>query len=382
MTTTTAVPTDASPAEPSILVVDDDRRSRFALVEMLRPLGCSVIEADSGDAALELAAQQSFAVALLDVRMPGRDGFATAHALREGGENRQTPLIFLSAHQDPADAHRAYAMGASDYLAKPIDATALLAKVDIFVSLHRRTLALRNAEVAALLADEKLAMAEERNRLRDVFIGVLGHDLRNPLGAIGMGAQVLLTQELPPPARVVVGKILSSVTRMSSLIRDVLDFARGQLGGGIPIAVADTNMAHVCEAVVEEHRMRTPSREIHLHTHGNLRGRWDRERAEQALSNLLSNAIQHGTGDITVIARDEGDAVVVTTHNLGPPIPADALTAVFEPFRKADSSASGLGLGLYIVREIARAHGASVDVDSSAEHGTSFTIRWPRAPAV
>ncbi|HET6584259.1 MAG TPA: hybrid sensor histidine kinase/response regulator [Nannocystaceae bacterium] len=375
-------------AEPAILVVDDDARACFAMGEVLRSLGCRIVEAHSGDEALLLAAAQAFAIVLLDVRMPGLDGFATAQALREEGLNRQTPIIFLSAQEDAGDVRRAYAMGASDYPVKPFDPTVLLAKVDIFVSLHRRgeelrqrTVALREAELAAVLADEKLKSAEERNRLREVFIGVLGHDLRNPLGAIGMGAQLLLTQELPPPARVVVGKILASVTRMSALIRDVLDFARGELGGGIPIAPVDTNMAHVCQAVVEEHRMRTPEREIHLALHGNLRGRWDRERAEQALSNLISNAIQHGVGDLTVTARDDGEHVVVETHNLGPAIATDALATVFEPFRKADPSAQGLGLGLYIVFEIARAHGATIEVESSTERGTTFTIRWPRVPA-
>jgi signal transduction histidine kinase len=377
--------TSTSLSEPSILVVDDDAKSRFATMEILRPLGCSIEEAESCERALQRAAARTFTVILLDVRMPRRDGFATAEALRAEGENHRTPIIFHTADPQPTDVRRAYALGASDFLAKPFDPTVLLAKVDIFISLQRRseelrqrTIALRDAEVTAVLAAEALKSAHERDRLRDVFIGILGHDLRNPLGAIGMGAQLLLTHELPPTSRVVVGKILSSVERMGALIRDVLDFARGQLGNGIPIAVVETNMASACQAVVDEQRLRWPTRTIDLDLHGDLRGRWDRERVEQALSNLVSNAIQHGTGDVRVIARGEQDAVVVAVHNVGTPIPKDALSDVFEPFRKADTSAAGLGLGLYIVREIVRAHRADIEVESTLAQGTSFTIRWPR----
>jgi signal transduction histidine kinase len=378
--------------EPDILVVDDDDKGRYATVELLRPLGCRVVQAASGDEALRLCEEHTFALVLLDVHMPVRDGFDTACLLRERGENRRTPIIFLSADHDPAKVRRAYASGASDYLAKPYDPVALLSKVDVFMALHRRTeelrrslAALRNAELASARADDALESAEERHRLRDVFIGILGHDLRNPLGAAAMGAQILLSDvDLSPKARTVAAKILKSTERMSALIRDVLDFARGQLGDGIPIIRVVTNMAHACEAVVEEHRLRTPARGILLEVRDDLRGRWDRERVEQALSNLVSNALQHGDGDVRVSARalgDPDDSVVVEVHNGGAPIPAELLPTVFEPFRKADTSAAGLGLGLYVVREIARAHRAALEVVSDAEAGTTFRITWPRHSA-
>lgn len=168
---------------------------------------------------------------------------------------------------------------------------------------------------------------------------------------------------------------------MSNLIRDVLDFARGQLGGGIPIAPTETNMAHACESVVEEHRLRAPSREIDLEVRDDLRGRWDRERVEQALSNLVSNALQHGDGAVKVRAFVDEATVIVEVHNEGTPIPADLQATIFEPFRKGDASAAGLGLGLYVVREIARAHGAVADVESSWDHGTTFRVSWPRISA-
>lgn len=369
----------------SILIVDDDRRGRFATAELLRPLGCQIVEAASGEAALRLAAGQTFAVVLLDVRMPGRDGFETAVELRLTEANASTPIIFLSAQHDDAYASRAYSTGASDYLPKPFDAIALLSKVEVFLALHRRTAelrrqgeALRDAELAAARADDALRLSEQRQRLRDVFIGILGHDLRNPLGAVAMAAQLLLVEELSPKARGLAAKILASTERMSELIRDVLDFARGQLGGGIPIAPTETNMAHACESVVEEHRLRSPTRRIDLDVHDDLRGRWDRQRVEQALSNLVSNALQHGDGAVEVCAFVVDDSVVVEIHNAGTPIAPELLPGIFEPFRKGDASAAGLGLGLYVVREIARAHGAVAEVESSWEQGTTFRVSWPR----
>jgi signal transduction histidine kinase len=362
----------------SILIVDDDARARYATSELLRPLGCDVVEAASGEAALQLAEHTTFAVVLLDVRMPGRDGFDTAVELRRTEVNASTPLIFVSAHHDEAYANRAYSTGASDYLAKPFDALALRAKVAVFVSLHRRNEDVKRQMLAAARVEDELRVSEERQRLRDVFIGILGHDLRNPLGAVAMGAQLLLLEELSPKARNVVAKILAGTEKMSHLIRDVLDFARGQLGGGIPIFPTETNMAHACESVVEEHRLRSPSRQIDLDVRDDLRGRWDRERVEQALSNLVSNALQHGDGKVEVRAYVADGAVVVEVHNSGTPIPAELLASIFEPFRKGDASAAGLGLGLYVVREVARAHGAVAEVESSRHGGTTFRISWPR----
>jgi signal transduction histidine kinase len=138
-------------------------------------------------------------------------------------------------------------------------------------------------------------------------------------------------------------------------------------------------MGDIAGSVVEEIKLLHPERELQLEVSSRLDGEWDVHRAEQVLSNLLSNAIQHGTGAVAVSVSGEGPSVIVKVRNHGV-IPRDLLPTIFQPFRRGNGSSAGLGLGLYIVREILRAHGGVIDVVSSAEEGTTFTSVWPRRP--
>jgi signal transduction histidine kinase len=165
------------------------------------------------------------------------------------------------------------------------------------------------------------------------------------------------------------------------MIRDILDFARGRIGDGIPLSRGPMDIGSVSQSIVEEMRAAHPLARIGVKTAGRLTGAWDQARIEQAISNLVANAVQHGGGAITVTASgDERDHVVVTVRNEGKPIPADRIPLLFEPFQKADKSPGGLGLGLFIVREIVRAHDGTVAVSSSIA-GTMFTVRLPQGHA-
>ena len=217
---------------------------------------------------------------------------------------------------------------------------------------------------------------------REQFIGILGHDLRNPLGAILMAVEIL--GDLPEPYAATVARVARSGRRIEAMIRDLLDFARGRLASGIPVAPQPCDLRTVCSAVVEEVRQVHPDRAIRFEAAGDLRGEWDADRVEQVVSNLVANAVTHGTGPVRVTARDDGDEVVTTVHNDGHPIPAVVLPILFEPFTRpapeTDGAGSkGLGLGLYIASEIVHAHGATISVTSTASQGTTFTIRWPRS---
>lgn len=229
-------------------------------------------------------------------------------------------------------------------------------------------------EWIGMVADvsDRVRVEEARER----FIGILGHDLRNPLGAIMMGVELL--GDLTDPERSVVARIDRSAHRMEAMIRDVLDFARGRLGDGIPIAPIATDLGKVGRDVIEEMRQAFPTREITVAATGELGGRWDADRVEQVLSNLLGNAIKHGTGPIAVAMRDTGDAVTMIVHNGGSAIPPALIPLIFDPFRSEHARAEGLGLGLYIASEIVRAHAGTIHVTSTEEDGTTFTIRWPR----
>jgi signal transduction histidine kinase len=383
--------TDYPPA--SILVVDDNPANLVALVAVLDRLGHRVVQASSGVAALERVTEEDFAVVLLDVQMPGLDGFQTLELMQQLPRGRNVPVIFMTAlHNDLMATQRGYAAGAIDYIIKPFDPDLLRAKVHSLASLYRRGAELtRRAEIITekeretARAHAETMRAKEASRLKDRFIGILGHDLRNPLTAITNSAHLLLrSPELSEKHRNSAARVLRASERMAQMIRDVLDFTRGQLGGGIPIEPADANLAEICHRVVDETKAVHPQREIVLATRGDLGGRWDGPRLEQVVSNLVGNAVHHGQGRILVEAIGEEREVVLRVRNGGPPIPAEELPTIFEPFRQGPGprrKTEGLGLGLYIVKEIVRAHGGTVQVQSTADEGTTVACVWGR-PAV
>ncbi len=218
---------------------------------------------------------------------------------------------------------------------------------------------------------------------RERFIGILGHDLRNPLNAIMMGVELLA--DLPAPHCTVVATVARSAHRMEAMIRDVLDFARGRLGDGIPVAPSQVDLYCVCNEIVAEMTLAYPARTFSFEAAGDLRGHWDPDRVEQVLSNLVGNAVTHGEGAIHVTGSDAGDDVLMTVHNQGAAIPAAMIATLFDPFSRGaqdvsdkHGGADGLGLGLYIASEIVHAHGGTISVSSVQGDGTTFAIRWPR----
>jgi len=223
--------------------------------------------------------------------------------------------------------------------------------------------------------------AKETARFREHFVGILGHELRNPLTAIVTSAQLLLRYgQLVERQAKVVGRITASADRMARMIDDLLDFARSGLGGGFPIHPRRIDLGELCEQVIDELEFAYPGRTITLAANGDLWGSWDADRISQVVSNLVANALQHGQPEAEVrVALDaEGETVLLTTHNGGPPIPREVLPHVFEPGRRGDARAGGLGLGLFIAQQIVLAHGGSIQARSSAEEGTTFTVALPR----
>jgi signal transduction histidine kinase len=237
------------------------------------------------------------------------------------------------------------------------------------------------------LATSEAALLGERQsaELREQFIAVLGHDLRNPLASIDAGAKLLLKTPLNERALTLVGLIQSSVGRMAGLIDDVLDFARGRLGGGLPL---DRNggepLGPTLEQVVAELRMASPDRAIEAEIAPCEGVDCDRARIAQLLSNLLGNALTHGAGDepIRVRAFIDGGHFDLSVANRGEPIPPATRERLFRPFTRATAQPhkQGLGLGLYIASEIARAHGGTLDVTSTPAE-TRFTFRMPKGGA-
>ena len=222
---------------------------------------------------------------------------------------------------------------------------------------------------------------------RERMMGILGHDLRNPISAITMGGDLLLRRhDLSPAARDHVLRIRRSAGRMQEMIDTLLDFTRVRFTGMLPVSRVPANLADISQTAVDEVRLAWPDQSIDLDVHGDGHGEWDPARMSQTITNLLGNAIDHGEpGSVVHICVDGmGRDVELRVHNQGSPIPAQLIPVLFQPFRGGgveDRSPGRLGLGLYIVEQIVHAHDGSIGVESSAETGTTFTVHLPRTHA-
>jgi signal transduction histidine kinase len=223
-------------------------------------------------------------------------------------------------------------------------------------------------------------------QIREIFIGMLGHDLRTPLSAILSAAGVLRRRARSQEEAKLPDIILRSSRRMARLIQDMLDMSQSRMGGGVRIVREEIDLSNVVASAIAEVEGASPSGRFETEAYGDMRGYWDDERLAQVMSNLLSNAVKHGAASEPVQIRIDGtepSRVVVHVTNQGAPIPNDLLPVIFDPFRRGnarrESRAKGVGLGLYITERILAAHSGTVSVRSSAEEGTTFTVVLPRS---
>ena len=417
-----AVPVKRKPV--NILVVDDRDENLMAVEAVLNDPSYRLVRARSGREALKEVLDQDFALILLDVVMPGVDGYETATLIRERPRSRQTPIIFLTAN-DWGSQHvfRGYTVGAVDYLVKPVPADVLRSKVAVFVELFNRQEALRigqeelertiqertrelaqanvalSAEIeertkiererVQLLRREQAARleAERANRLKDEFLATLSHELRTPLNAI-MGWAHVLGQSSHDRDTVMRAAtvIRQNATSQSQLIDDILDVSR-IVGGRLVLDTTLVDLFTVIDDAIDSlmpaanaktiNVVRTLDREIKVIG--------DRDRLQQIVWNLVSNALKFTPKGGRVEVRLEevdGDAqIAVADTGIG--ISAEFLPFVFDRFRQADSSMSrrhsGLGLGMAIVRHLVELHGGTVSVESGGENqGTTFRLRLAR----
>jgi signal transduction histidine kinase len=228
------------------------------------------------------------------------------------------------------------------------------------------------------------ADVEARRRTVDYILGIVGHDLRNPLGAVHMSAALLQKRgALAGWQARTVERMRSSAGRMGRIIADLLSYTRTRLGNGLPIARRPARLDELVQRVVDELSAANADREITIQAEGDVSGEWDPDRLEQVASNLVSNAVDHGdpASPVRVELAGEPDHVVLRVRNEGPPVPPEVLGHLFEPFSRGPDEksrkASGLGLGLYIAREIVRGHGGEIAASSQGE--TVVTVRLPRA---
>jgi signal transduction histidine kinase len=248
----------------------------------------------------------------------------------------------------------------------------------------------RPAVRAAAVMDEALDMAigqavelhvAHRERMRDVFIGILGHDLRSPVSVIRLTTQALLrkVEGTAEPDRKQLNRILENGFRIEKMIADLLDFARGQLGGGIPVDRRAIDLREVVREAVEDLVIVHEGRDIRAElVASDVQGVWDPDRVRQVVSNLVANAVAHGEDPIEVGLITEPDRVGIRVVNRGV-IRENMRGRLFDPFTSGGEGGRGLGLGLYIVCNVARAHGGCVEVSSTDAEGTTFTVWLPRS---
>ncbi|UAW98371.1 GAF domain-containing sensor histidine kinase [Halopseudomonas nanhaiensis] len=234
------------------------------------------------------------------------------------------------------------------------------------------------------LIESEASLSDERStaKLREEFIAVLGHDLRNPLASIKAGTASILRSAEDARTSNIAQLMLNSIGRMESMISNVLDFARGRLGSGLAVEPQSRELQPTVMQVVEELRTAAPVHRIETDIQVHRPVRCDHYKLAQVLSNLVGNAVAHGNDaePIRIVAALEGNELAISVSNAGEPVPEAVKKQLFEPFyrRKSGTSLQGLGLGLYISAEIARAHGGTLDVVSD-ETLTTFTLRLPNA---
>jgi signal transduction histidine kinase len=218
----------------------------------------------------------------------------------------------------------------------------------------------------------------------ELFIGMIAHDLRDPLTTIVSGTHLLGRRLLAPDEQRVVERIEAAAARMTRMIGHVLDFARGRLGGGIPIRRESGDLHALVRAAVADRKTSHPDRRIELKLEGTGTGEWDADRLAQVVSNLLGNALEHGdpARPVRVSSFDENGSLHLEVQNDGTQIPPDLLPVIFDPFRRGAAGLGtgprGVGLGLHIAKQIVHAHGGTLSVESTRQHGTKFAVVLPR----
>jgi signal transduction histidine kinase len=315
-------------------------------------------------------------LAFLDVQMPEMDGFELAELMRGSERTRHVPIIFVTAGTREAQrVFKGYESGAVDFIYKPIEPHILKNKADVFFQLYRQRVRLA----------QDLKERTETLRLNEMFSALLAHDLRNPLSAILASAQLLKRRSEDPHALEASTRILASGKHMGRLIEDMLDLARARLAGGIVLKREPGDIKALVERVIRECQAASPGRVIETVYSGDFAGHWDAERIAQVATNLIGNALKHGDPTGPVVTQLDGtkqQEVILNVANRGT-IPPELVNHLFDPFRGGHRPAGrseGLGLGLYIVYQVVKAHGGSVEVTTGRDDRTVFQVSLPRNP--
>jgi signal transduction histidine kinase len=376
-----------------LLIVDDLPENLMALNEIIKQKDRIVYQATSGEDALMLLLQHEFALAILDVNMPGMDGFELAELMRGTEKTRNIPIVFVSAAGKELNyAFKGYETGAVDFLHKPLDIAAVKSKVNVFVSLYQQRNEVKRQVEALEKSREELNATQielQRSlRMRDDFMSMVAHELRTPLNTLFLETQMRkmhleksnMDAFKEEKLRSMVARDGRQIQSMIRLIDDMVDVSRIR-SGKLSIRPTKTELPDLLERIVSDlsHQAAAAGTSITLHAEKTSSGTWDEFRVEQIIINLLTNALRYGGGKPVAVTLHASPVYAeVTVRDQGNGINAADQHRIFEPFERAGSNTgAGLGLGLYIARQLAEAHGGSLTVESNYGEGAAFKLILP-----
>ncbi|HEY6529144.1 MAG TPA: hybrid sensor histidine kinase/response regulator [Cellvibrionaceae bacterium] len=377
-----------------ILIVDDLPENLQALAKVIEANDREIYQAMSGDTALELLLEHEFALAILDVMMPGMNGFQLAELMRSTERTRHIPIIFVSAGGKELNyAFKGYETGAVDFLHKPLDISAVKSKVNVFVSLYQKTSQVKHQVVALERSQRELNHTQlelqKALKMRDDFMSMVAHELRTPLNTLYLEAQVRgLKLSQGDTSAFTLEKLSSMIERdgrqiqnMARLISDMVDVTQIQ-NGKLSIRPSHTDLSELLHRIVAYF---SPQAEIAgssvvLTIEENVTGVWDEFRVEQIIINLLTNALRYGEGKpIEVILVKTCESAEISVRDRGVGIAPTEQQRIFEKFERGGNQSvrEGLGIGLYIARHLAAVHNGTLMVKSTLGEGATFTLKLP-----
>ncbi|MEN0038841.1 MAG: hybrid sensor histidine kinase/response regulator [Cellvibrio sp.] len=379
-----------------LLIVDDLPENLQALAKIIEQDDREIYQASSGDAALALLLEHDFALAILDVMMPDMNGFELAELMRGTEKTRHIPIVFVSAGGRELNyAFKGYETGAVDFLHKPLDIGAVKSKVNVFVSLHQQRTQVKQQVEALEKSQRQLhatqAELERALKMRDDFISLVAHELRTPLNTLHIESQVRQLQLQRGDLSVfnkerlhsMVERDTRQINSMVRLINDMVEVSRVNTGN-LSIRPEKINLSQLVLRVVGDFTLQAVAAgsSFTIDVVENVYGSWDDFRVEQIIINLITNALRYGGGKpVAITLAVVGDRVEVHVQDQGSGIAPNEQQRIFEKFERLGNNKvrEGLGMGLYIARQLAEAHGGSLVVRSNPGEGACFTLCLPAA---
>jgi signal transduction histidine kinase len=390
-----------SNVQAKLLIVDDLPENLLALEALIASPGREVHKALSADEALSLLLQHEFAMAILDVQMPGMNGFELAELMRSTEKTKNIPIVFVSAAGRELNyAFKGYESGAVDFLHKPLDMQAVKSKVSVFVDLYRQRKTLKEQldalersrqEQEVLLKRLQVTQSELEHavRMRDDFMSIVSHEVRTPLNGLILETQLRKLHLARDNAdaftldkmRAMVERDERQIKSLIRLIEDMLDVSRIRTGK-LSIRPAQFDLAQLVRNLVDSFAPQVAAADctISLRADEPVLGIWDEFRIEQVVSNLISNALRYGGKgpvEVTVYGHNGWARVEVRDHGIG--ISKENQLRIFQQFERVSGSnvVAGLGLGLFISEQIVAAHGGRIEVESALGDGATFRVSLP-----